>query len=83
MCSASPWLDVFGSIAADRPAFVFSGGASTKTIAEAVSHEAGHTLGLSHDATFASLRLLRRARVVGADHGSQHLVEARHAVVEG
>ena len=34
---------------AGRPAFVFSGGASTKTIAEAVSHEAGHTLGLSHD----------------------------------
>ena len=46
-------LDVFDS-SLDRPAFVFSGGASTKTIAEAVSHEAGHTLGLSHDADVRS-----------------------------
>jgi hypothetical protein len=38
---------------ADRPAFVFSSGASVKTIAEAVSHETGHTFGLSHD-TFDS-----------------------------
>jgi len=34
----------------DRPAFVFANGATpTKTIAEAVSHEAGHTFGLQHD----------------------------------
>ena len=38
----------------DRPAYVFtsnSGGTSAKTIAEAASHEAGHTFGLLHDAT--------------------------------
>lgn len=35
----------------DTPAFVFSEnlGSSAKTIGEAVSHEAGHTLGLNHD----------------------------------
>ena len=38
----------------DRPGFVFSSGVSLKTIAEAASHEAGHTLGLSHDATASS-----------------------------
>lgn len=36
----------------DRPAFVFANGSSsTKTIAESISHETGHTLGLRHDAT--------------------------------
>ena len=38
----------------DRPAYVFtsySGGTSAKTVAEAASHEAGHTFGLLHDAT--------------------------------
>jgi len=38
----------------DRPAYVFTsspGGRSPKTIAEAVSHEAGHTFGLFHDGT--------------------------------
>ena len=35
----------------DHTAFVFSGGQNAKTIAEAVSHEAGHTLGLNHDGT--------------------------------
>lgn len=35
----------------DRPAFVFASGATpVKTIAEAVSHETGHTFGLAHDA---------------------------------
>ena len=35
----------------DRSAFVFTAGLSPRVIAEAVSHEAGHTLGLSHDGT--------------------------------
>ena len=65
-------VDVFAS-SLDRPAFVFSGGASTKTIAEASSHEAGHTLGLSHDATFGSSDYYDGHGVVGADHGSEHL----------
>jgi hypothetical protein len=37
----------------DRPAYVFTsspGASSAKTMAEAASHEAGHTLGLLHDA---------------------------------
>lgn len=38
----------------DTPAWVFSGllSNSTKKIAEAVSHEAGHTLGLQHQSTY-------------------------------
>lgn len=42
----------------DTPAFVFennfSGGLGIKGIAEAASHETGHTLGLGHDGTSAS-----------------------------
>ena len=46
-------LGVFDA-AIDHPAFVFTTASSpTKTIAEAASHETGHTFGLSHDATFA------------------------------
>ena len=44
-------VNVFGS-SADSAAYVFTDSASKrapKTIGEAVSHEAGHTLGLSHD----------------------------------
>jgi len=40
------------------PAFVFvkelGGGATTKPLAEAISHEVGHTLGLSHDGLWVS-----------------------------
>ena len=36
---------------ADTPAFVFTADVAVRTIAEAVSHEAGHTFGLSHDGT--------------------------------
>ncbi len=43
-------LDVFDE-AEDYSAFVFTAGLSPRVIAEAVSHEAGHTLGLSHDGT--------------------------------
>jgi hypothetical protein len=40
----------FDDVDADRPAFVFTdGGGTRKSIAEAVSHEAGHTFGLFHD----------------------------------
>jgi hypothetical protein len=44
-------LDVFGA-GADHAAYVFTDAAfkrTPKTIGEAVSHEAGHTFGLSHD----------------------------------
>ena len=39
---------------ADTPAFVFTGGVPVRTIAEAVTHEAGHTFGLNHDGTSSS-----------------------------
>ncbi len=38
----------------DTPAFVFTADVPVRTIAEAVSHEAGHTFGLNHDATASS-----------------------------
>ena len=46
------------------PTFVFSEnlGDDEKNVAEAVTHEVGHTLGLLHDGT-ASGRLLHRPRV--------------------
>ena len=34
-----------------QPAWVYNGGTGAKSIAEAVSHEAGHNLGLNHDDT--------------------------------
>ncbi len=43
-------LDVFDE-SFDHSAFVFTSGLSARVIAEAVSHEAGHTLGLRHDGT--------------------------------
>ena len=43
-------LDVFDE-SEDYSAFVFTGGLSPRVIAEAVSHEAGHTFGLAHDGT--------------------------------
>ena len=43
-------LDVFDE-SEDFSAFVFTNGLTPRVIAEAVSHEAGHTLGLSHDGT--------------------------------
>ena len=75
-------LDVFDS-SLDRPAFVFSSGASAKTIAEAVSHEAGHTLGLSHDTDTI------RGQDYYDGHGSwapimgRSISTAGHAVVAG
>jgi len=41
-------LDVFDE-STDHAGFVFTGGINPRVIAEAVSHEAGHTLGLQHD----------------------------------
>ncbi len=38
----------------DTPAFAFTADVSVRTIAEAVSHEVGHTFGLNHDATASS-----------------------------
>ena len=43
-------VDVFAD-PVDYSAFVFTAGVSPRAIAEAVSHEAGHTLGLQHDGT--------------------------------
>jgi hypothetical protein len=45
-------LDVFDE-SVDYSAFVFTSGLGPRVIAEAVSHEAGHTLGLRHDGTTA------------------------------
>ena len=54
------WVGVYSSVGAGhsyfQPALVFPerlNGASPKYVAESVSHEAGHTLGLSHDGTSA------------------------------
>lgn len=62
----SAWFPGAGGVAfvgsfnwnSDTPAFVFSnnlGPNSEKAIAEASAHEAGHTLGLSHDGTTAGV----------------------------
>ncbi len=56
-CGGVAYIDVFALAGLDhsryQPAWVFSAGAGTsgKNIGEAASHEAGHNLGLSHDAT--------------------------------
>lgn len=49
-CGGAAYRDVFRS-RSSAPAWVFTDGVSnsTKRIAEAASHEAGHTLGLQHD----------------------------------
>ena len=47
--------------------------ASARVIAEAVSHEAGHTLGLRHDGTTTGAEYYDGHGDLGADHGSQHL----------
>ena len=49
--SAAGGVGYLGSFDAssDTPAFVFAEAVGEKGIAEAISHEAGHTLGLSHD----------------------------------
>jgi len=50
------FLNAFG-VERANPAFVFSdnlGRGNEKYTAEAISHEAGHTLGLEHDGTFTS-----------------------------
>lgn len=54
-CGGIAYTGVFGSVDADtyRPAWVFSkllnDGKDPKAIAEALSHEVGHNLGLAHD----------------------------------
>ncbi|HYD80397.1 MAG TPA: M12 family metallo-peptidase [Paucimonas sp.] len=53
-CGGFAYLGVFDSTSeSGKPAFVFYDnlGSREKAIAEAVSHEAGHTVGLSHDGT--------------------------------
>ncbi len=53
-CGGFAYLSVFSSTSETyKPAFVFFDmlGSSEKNIAEAVTHEAGHTVGLSHDGT--------------------------------
>jgi len=63
-CGGVAWVDVFGGVQAPggngygfyQPAWVFpqSLNNSPKSIAEAVSHEAGHTLSLQHDGNLTS-----------------------------
>jgi len=61
-CGGIAYLDAFDETVFHsvlQPAFVFQAGlggagAAAKTLAEAASHETGHTLGLSHDGTTAS-----------------------------
>lgn len=53
--SSAGGLSFLNSFGSGNPAFVFennfSGGLAIKGIAEAISHETGHTLGLGHDGT--------------------------------
>lgn len=49
-CAGTALVNSFGRPSTHGPCFVFAGNNdSPKSIAEAVSHEVGHTLGLSHD----------------------------------
>lgn len=58
-CGGIAWIGTFDSVTKGEtrsPAWVFpsSLGNRAKTMAEAASHEAGHTLGLTHDGTSSS-----------------------------
>lgn len=59
-CGGVAYVDVFDALGSShdklQPAFVFPHmlGNDTKNIAEAISHEVGHNLGLSHDGRTAS-----------------------------
>lgn len=54
-CGGVAYLDIFGDVGNHywNPAWVFSDGTTTSgySIAQAASHEAGHTFGLRHDGT--------------------------------
>jgi len=56
-CGGVAYVGVFNSTSsAYKPAFVFYnmlGGGDEKAVAEAISHEAGHNMGLSHDGSSA------------------------------
>ena len=52
-----------------QPAWCFSGAVRHQAIAECVSHEVGHNLGLDHDGQCPATALLHRPRAVGARHG--------------
>lgn len=57
-CGGKAYVNVFGMVDGERykPAWVFTDGSGTGgyNLAQAVSHEAGHTFGLGHDATSTS-----------------------------
>ncbi len=86
-CGGRAYVDVVdrtSNHAYYQPAWVYPQALSnsSKYIAEAASHEAGHNFGLSHDGT-ADRVLLRGQRRVGPDHGlavqpAGHAVEQRH-----
>ncbi len=49
LCGGIAYVGSFGANS-DTPAYIFAGGLNaTKYLAEAISHEVGHSLGLSHD----------------------------------
>ena len=76
-------FDEASSHAFYQPAFVFAPAQfdDAKNIAEGVSHEVGHNLGLHHDGTVRR-RVLRGPGIVGADHGRE-LRPAHLAVEQG
>ena len=72
-CLGVAWVGSFDRVdttAHYQPAWVFAydAGFDPMVVAQAASHETGHTLGLQHDGTTTAV-LLRRVHGLGPDHG--------------
>ncbi|MBK9246382.1 MAG: hypothetical protein IPM30_16375 [Burkholderiales bacterium] len=75
-CGGVAYLSVFDDVGDFyKPALVFYdalGGGNEKYVADAISHEAGHNMSLSHDGTSGRgyySRARQRRHQLGADHG--------------
>ena len=76
---SSSWFGNYGGVAyissfiwpSDTPCFVFSNNLANaeKYVADAASHETGHTLGLNHDGTTTGEEYYAGPQRLGPDHG--------------